>query len=244
MILVIVAAGKGSRLGEKTRKVPKCLVKVNKKSIIDYNLDFINKFKETVIITGFKSNIIKNKFKRNKKIKIIKNLKYSSTNMVYSFFCAYNYLKNKKKDVLISYSDIIFDKKLFNQLNQKKSFLFGKSNWLQLWKKRMNMKNIKRDAEDFVVKNNKLISIGGKLNSKLPKLQFMGLIKIKYKDLKKLFIFFKNLSNKKIDFTNFINIALNNKVFEMNVIKTNRFWIEIDNKNDLKASKKLLSKIN
>ena len=242
MILVIVAAGKGSRLGDKTTNTPKCLVKVNKKSIIDYNLDFINKFKKTIIITGFKSNIIERKFKKNKKIQIIKNKNYSSTNMVYSFFCAYNYLKKNKEDVLICYSDIIFDKNLFEKLNKKNSFIFAKINWLQLWKKRMTMKQIKKDAEDFVETNNKLISIGGKLHTQLPKLQFMGLNKIKYSHLKKLYIFYKKLKNKKINFKNFINRALINKIINLDVIKTNKFWIEIDSKKDLKVCEKIINK--
>ena len=45
MQLVILASGKGSRLKSKTKKIPKCLVKVNKISIIDYNKKFINKVK-------------------------------------------------------------------------------------------------------------------------------------------------------------------------------------------------------
>ena len=49
------------------------MVNINNKSIIDYNLDFIKKFKQTVIITGYKSYILENKFKKYKKIKIIKS---------------------------------------------------------------------------------------------------------------------------------------------------------------------------
>ncbi len=241
MILIIVAAGRGSRLQDKTKYVPKCMVNINNKSIIDYNLDFINKFKKTVIITGYKSKILEDKFKKNKKIKIIKNPNYLNTNMVYSFFCAYKFLKKEKKDVMMCYSDIIFDKNLFNISTEQSSFIFAKKDWLKLWKKRMKISNIKRDAEDFVTKKNKLISIGGKINKKFPKLQFMGLIKIKFSDLKKLFIFFKNIKNKKIDFTTFINQALKNRIIDLNVIKTNKFWYEIDSKKDLEVAKKFLS---
>ena len=240
MILVIVAAGRGSRLQDKTKNVPKCMVNINNKSIIDYNLDFIKKFKQTVIITGYKYYLLENKFKKYKKIKIIKNPNYLSTNMVYSFFCAYKFLKKEKKDVMMCYSDIVFDKNLFNISLKKSSFIFAKKDWLQLWKKRMNISYIKRDAEDFVTKKNKLISIGGKINKKFPKLQFMGLIKIKFSDLKKLFIFFKFIKNNKIDFTTFINQALKNKIIDLNVIKTNKFWYEIDNKKDLEVAKKFL----
>ena len=104
----------------------------------------------------------------------MKNQITLSTNMVYSFFCAYSFLK-KEKDVMMCYSDIVFDKNLFNISLKKSSFIFAKKDWLQLGKKNEYF-YIKRDAEDFVTKKNKLISIGGKINKKkFPKLQFMGL---------------------------------------------------------------------
>ena len=65
MILVILAAGRGKRLGVKTKKIPKCLLEINGKSLINYNNDFINKFKKVVIITGYKDNLIKKNFKKD-----------------------------------------------------------------------------------------------------------------------------------------------------------------------------------
>ena len=59
MQLVILASGRGSRLQDKTKKIPKCLVKLKGKPIIDYNLKFFNKFKKKIIITGYKSQLIK-----------------------------------------------------------------------------------------------------------------------------------------------------------------------------------------
>ena len=42
MILVILAAGRGSRLKFQTVHLPKPLVKINNQSLIEYNLRFIN----------------------------------------------------------------------------------------------------------------------------------------------------------------------------------------------------------
>ena len=68
MQLVILASGKGSRLKSKTKEVPKCLVKINGTSIIDYNNSFFDKFKKTIVVAGYKSELIKEKFKENKLI--------------------------------------------------------------------------------------------------------------------------------------------------------------------------------
>ena len=50
----------------------------------------------------------------------------------------------------------------------------------------MNMQKIKIDAEDVIIKNGHLISIGEKILKQLPKYQYMGIIKLKLNDYHKL----------------------------------------------------------
>ena len=179
MILIILASGSGKRLKNKTKKIPKCLVEVNGKPIIEYMQKFINCFDKIFVIAGYKSDRVK-KFFNNKKVKVIYNNKYDSTNMVHSLFCASKYVK---EDVVVSYSDIIFDYSIFYSLKREKfNSIPVKINWLKLWKKRMPISKIKKDAENLISKGNKLISIGEKITNKYPKYQFMGLMKIIYKD--------------------------------------------------------------
>ena len=105
MILIILASGSGKRLKSKTSKIPKCLVEVNGKPIISYMEKFINHFDKVFVVAGYRANKLK-KFFKNKKIKIIYNKNYNTTNMVHSIFSASKYIND---DVVISYSDIIFD---------------------------------------------------------------------------------------------------------------------------------------
>ena len=46
MQLILLSAGRGSRLSKELRSKPKSLAKVNDKSIIEYNVKFFNKFKK------------------------------------------------------------------------------------------------------------------------------------------------------------------------------------------------------
>ena len=123
MILVILAAGRGSRLKEKTKNTPKCLLKVGGNSIIDYNYPFIKKFKKIIIVTGYKANLIKAKFKNNKKIFCVFNNKYRTTNMVYSLFKAKKFIK-KNEDLVICYSDIFLVIKFMIYLKKIKKHLY------------------------------------------------------------------------------------------------------------------------
>ena len=64
---------------------------------------------------GYKSFLFKElKFKN---FKLINNVNYKSSNMVQSLFCAKKFIKN---DIIIVYSDIIFDPKIIDQLKSKK----------------------------------------------------------------------------------------------------------------------------
>ena len=236
MQLVILASGRGSRLQDKTKKIPKCLVKLKGKPIIDYNLKFFNKFKKKIIITGYKSQLIKKKLK-NENFKFVINKKFSSTNMVYSLFCASGIIK---ESVVICYSDIIFDDKIYKKLSKNITSIVVKNNWYEYWKKRMKTKDVLNDAENLIIKKGYVNSIGEKIIKKVPKCQFMGLIKIKYKDFLSLKIFFKGLKNKKIDFTNFLNLAINNKIIKLRAFETDLFWLEIDSVKDLKVAEKLI----
>ena len=106
--------------------------------------------------------------------------------MVYSLFCAYKYLNKFKQDIVISYSDIVFDKSIFKTLKSSGNFLVVYSEWLKIWKLRMNQSKIMHDAETLVVKKNNLISIGNKIKKKMPKYQYTGIIKLKFNNFTRI----------------------------------------------------------
>ena len=239
MILVILASGSGTRLKNKTKKIPKCLVKINEKPILQYMENFIRCFERVFIVAGYRANKIE-KFLKNKNIKLIKNRNFKKTNMVHSMFCA---SKNINEDVVVAYSDIVFDYSIYNLLKRKKLTTMPiKIDWLKIWKKRMPFKEIKNDAENLIVKNNTLISIGTKINNTLPKFQFMGLLKIVYKDFLIMKKYYKKINNRKIDFTSFINLLIKEKKIKVTCLKTKKFWIEIDTIKDLVVANKFIKK--
>lgn len=231
MQLIVLSAGKGSRLPPKYRKKPKCLVKVGSKPLILYNKSFFDRFYKKTIVTGFRQNYLKNFIKQNG-FKNIINEKYATTNMVFSLFLA---RKQIDQDVVIVYGDIIFDDKIFNLLKEKKNLIPININWFKNWQKRMNFKNVLKDAENLFIENNKLIEIGTEIKkTRLPKYQFMGIIKLKKKSYFKCYDFFKKLKNKKIDMTTFLNLCIKNKIISINVKKYKSFWYEVDTKSDHK----------
>ena len=73
MKVVILAGGKGTRLSEYTKTIPKPMIKIGNKTILEHIIQYYEKFgfKEFIIASGYKSKIIENHFKKKKHIKII-----------------------------------------------------------------------------------------------------------------------------------------------------------------------------
>tara|TARA_B110000027_G_C16061087_1_gene274551 strand:- start:83 stop:793 length:711 start_codon:yes stop_codon:yes gene_type:complete len=235
MKLLILASGQGKRLKNKTYTKPKCLVKVKDKSIIEYLIEHFHLFKKVIIVGGHKYSKLK-KY-NSSKCRVFYNKDYSKTNMVHSLFSVKKFIKS---DIIISYSDIIYSEKvLLKMIKFKKTHIPINKNWLKVWKKRMSLKKIPSDAEDLKVSNGLIKMIGNKINKDMPKYQFMGLIRLNFKDYKKLSIYYFKIKNFNIDMTSFLNSAIEKKIIKLEYSISNDFWFEVDTLSDLKVANKI-----
>ena len=108
----------------------------------------------------------------------------------------------------------------------------------------MSIKYIKKDAENVTLNKNYLTSIGGKIDKKYPKYQYMGIFKLKKKSYFDLKNFFRKIKNHQIDMTTFLNTAIKDDKLKLRlkVKKYKSFWYEIDNESDLISTSKDLRK--
>lgn len=235
MKLVLLAAGKSSRIYNDIG-YNKCLIKIKGKTLIQHIIDNASNcgIKDIIVVVGFNPKKILENLKNYKNIKFVYNKKFKTTDMVYSAFLA---LKNLKSDVLISYTDIFYDKSLFSLL-KKKDFrnitIPYTKDWIKIWK--LRKKNIIADAETFYKdKNNFLTEIGKKLtkkNFRSVKGQFMGVIFFPKSSIPnfKYHYLHKN-KKKKIQFTEFLNNLIKFNI-KIKCKEYNKYWYEIDDKKD------------
>jgi len=119
--LVIMAGGKGVRLRPLTNNLPKPMLKIKGKPILEWIILNAKKqgFKNIYIMTNYLSHIIKDFFDKNKfglNINIIKEKKF------YGTFGGMYLIKNKiKKEFVLTNGDIISDIKFDEILNYHKS---------------------------------------------------------------------------------------------------------------------------
>ena len=111
MNAIILAAGMGVRLLPDTKNVPKGMVKLFDKSLIEMQLDIFKKcgIDDISIVTGHLTEII-----NFPSINYFKNENFSTTHQNESIYCA----RQKLNDTIICYADLIFDisiiKKMIN----------------------------------------------------------------------------------------------------------------------------------
>lgn len=238
MNFIVLASGRGSRLNKLTKNKPKCLVEIkNNKTLLDFIFTNYSNDQNNIIVTGYKSHLIK-KHLKNLNVKFVRNKNYLKTNMVESLMLSKK--KLIKDDLIIVYGDIYFDPKIIKKIKKIKGNVIAvNANWLQSWIKRYStLKKIKNDAEDLIVSKEKIVSIGDKIGKKLPKFQYMGILKIEQKTFYKLEKFYKIINNKKISLTHFINKTIKAKITNYKYSIFKNYWYEIDNLSDLKYLKK------
>ena len=114
---VILAAGVGNRLKPLTNEIPKCMVEVSGKPLMEYILDGLQEsgFERVIIVTGYRSDQIDNflfNYPTSLNITTTYNDVFDKTNNIYSLWLASDQLTDGF--VLIE-SDIILDSEVLNQ---------------------------------------------------------------------------------------------------------------------------------
>ena len=115
MKAIFIAAGEGSRMGSLTQNLPKPLVDLNGKSIIERQLLLLkkNKISNVVIITG--PHYEKFCFER---IKYVNDKNFQKHDQLGSLMCAKG---NIDDEVLILFADIGFEESILKKILESKS---------------------------------------------------------------------------------------------------------------------------
>ena len=102
MNVIILAAGMGTRLLPETQNIPKGMVKLFNKSLIEMQIDIFKKcgIDDISIVRGYLAEKI-----NFPSITYFKNENFSTTSGNESLYCA----KQKLDDTIICYSDLVFD---------------------------------------------------------------------------------------------------------------------------------------
>ena len=233
MKAIILAAGRGSRMKEKTEALPKCLVELWGKTLLDWQIKALREagIEDIAIITGYRAEEIE---RRQPKVTYFHNADWEQTNMVSTLLKADAWLK--EDDCIISYADIVYTSKAVKLLKDSHAdlALTYYTEFLQLWKQRFA--NPLEDIETFRLNGTKLKEIGQKAQS-LDEIegQYMGLLKFTPQGYAKIL---KQMDAglpkplAKMDMTGLLSHLLANGM-EIEALPYDELWLEVDNQHDL-----------
>lgn len=256
MKALILAAGRGSRMGALTDSKPKCLVELHNKPLLLYQIEALRAahISEIGIVVGYQSQAIA-PFIESYNLKVFENAQWADSNMVHSLSCAKEWLldsvsiaggtsshmsisqrstqenaENLREGCIVSYSDIFYSAQGVKDLMRAKSdmAILYSSKWRHLWEKRFI--NPLEDAESFKMRDNILCEIGSRAQS-IDEIQgqYMGLLYFSKKGLER----FLSLENSmKIDTTSLLRrcIANGEKIL---CVKYAGVWGECDSASDI-----------
>jgi phosphoenolpyruvate phosphomutase len=118
MIAMILASGTGSRLMPLTKDLPKSLIKIGDKTIIDRQMESLLDcgIKKVIVTTGYKSKQLET-FLRNRNynidIRFIRNDKFDTTNYIYSMWLSKDYVND---EVLLIHGDVVYEYTVLKKL--------------------------------------------------------------------------------------------------------------------------------
>jgi L-glutamine-phosphate cytidylyltransferase len=247
MKAIIIAAGKGTRLGEHTEKLPKGLLNINGKTILERQIELLHNknILDISIITGPH----KEKFTFND-VKYVEDHEYEKHDVLLSLMAAKDEIIG---DVIIIYSDILYEENILEQII-KSNVEIGIATDLD-WEKKYEgrFEHPKDQADNVIIENDKIKKIKKNISAVSKKQlngEFIGILKFSKKGSKIFVNEFNRLEKIKPnpfhDAKTFEKSYLTDMIQELidqkkiiNPIIIKGDWCEIDTPQDLENAKKM-----
>ena len=243
MKAIILAAGMGSRLGEHTKDKPKCLVPLNGKPLLEYQLEALRTIvDEIVIVRGYMGESIK-----YPNVRYVDNPEYATTNMVGSLMAARSEFEG---DCILGYSDIVYEPRILESMHDTKCSIgvTVDTDFRDYWEARVG--DIQNDSESLQLGNDgKIIQLGdSKPLSTQMDARYVGLLKFNDEGTSafkavhdkhaqeqsgKNERWYNSKSFKQAYMTDMIQAIIDEKV-DVDAIKVQRGWVEMDTEEDFR----------
>ena len=246
MKAIVIAAGEGSRMGKLTQNIPKPLVKINGKSIIERQLSILkqNGILDIIIITG----PYHEKF-NFEKIRYVRDENFLEHDQLGSLISA---KKEIDGDVILLFADIIFENIILAKILESKSdiSIAVDMNWERTYASRMTSSFDEADKVRFEQGNvSRIFKIMTEEDKKFEIGEFIGLMKLSKNGSKQLVDCYEKIQDihkgkfhdasslEKAKLVDLLQELIENKI-EINAIPITGKWCEIDTEKDLEIAKK------
>lgn len=233
MRAIILAAGRGSRMGSLGEGRPKCLVELEGKPLIARQIAALRRggADEIAVVRGYRAELID-----FPELSFFTNERWAETNIVMSLVAAAPWLRSGT--VIVSYADIFYRSELVRGLAAAPGPLVISYDraWRRLWTRRFT--DPLADAETFRIDEaSQLLEIGGKTNRIEDIMgQYMGLLKFTpsaWSVIEALLSSLDAPTRDRLDVTALLRRLLAEKQLPIGTFAMDSQWGEIDNPGDV-----------
>jgi L-glutamine-phosphate cytidylyltransferase len=241
MRALILAAGRGSRMGALGDVRPKCLVELDGRPLLDRQLAALRAggARDIGIVRGYRKDML-----NDPALTCFDNERWSQTNMVMSLACAAEWLR--AEPVIVSYADIFYRGELIRGLASAPGALVISYDrrWRELWTRRFA--DPLSDAETFRIDaSGRLLEIGGK-TADIDDIQgqYMGLLKFTppaWTAIERLLASLEPAVRDRLDMTGLIRRLIAENALAISTYGTDGEWGEIDNAGDVALYQTMLA---
>jgi len=221
MQAIIMAAGKGSRLGSLTGGKPKSFAEVHGKKLIEYNLEALNKLgvDEIIIVTGYNSEAFEELTGKMENVKLVYNPFFEFANVIGSFYMGMQYLHD---DFLYLHADTICEPSIIAELVEFRDDI----------NLPVDYKTCDEEAMKICSDNGKVTKISKQIDLDIAEGEFIGIASFSKKVLPDLQKAAKDVL-KNGGYNEYFEAAIQNLIdgdeYKIGTIHVeDRFWAEVD----------------
>jgi choline kinase len=176
MKAIVIGAGRGSRLKHETDHIPKTMVEVVGRPMLDHILDALAQAgfarKDVVFVCGYAENVVRSRYPE---LTFVRNADWEHNNILASLLCAREHLQ---EGFVSSYADIVYEPGIVQRLlAAKEDIVLGCDT---LWRRRYvgRSQHPETDAEKLSADGRLVTALSRRIPSEAASGEFIGVMKL------------------------------------------------------------------
>jgi choline kinase len=176
MRAVIIGAGRGSRLGHETDEIPKTLVNVMGRPMLDWVLEALGQAgfarKDVVFIAGYAEDVVRARYSD---LTFVRNAGWERNNILHSLLCAREHLG---EGFVSTYADIVYEGRVVEKLVQSHAEIALGCD--TAWRRRYHARSQhpENDAEKMRADGARVLEVSRSIPSEAAAGEFIGVMKL------------------------------------------------------------------
>ncbi len=176
MKAIIIGAGRGSRLSHLTEEVPKTLVEVLGRPMLDQILDALAHAgfakRDIVFVCGYRAEVLRERYPE---LTFVENAGWESNNILLSLLCARGFMEG---GFVSTYADIVYTRDIAKRVTESAhAIALGcDTDWRARYVGRTQ--HPETDAEKLVAEGERVVRLSRKIASESASGEFIGVMKV------------------------------------------------------------------